>query len=255
MRCVASKPKGNYIAGLLGHLPAWVTHLLGQGGIRETVFFVLSGLLIPRTVARSRVTVSVVERFMLRRSLQLEPPHWFAIGHLLCAARAAGQGVAVVLGRPDRRIHLPSAGNTGLSRYPEINFVFWTLCQESADTLPAPGCVRADIARPPVTKTVFVKIVIHPTAALETARAVLRPYRTRICQSAILSPLRSPCANQAAEKAKKPRHDLVEVRELTKHTRRIPGCHTSRRDVSGDDAACTNYGPAADADAGKDDRL
>jgi hypothetical protein len=54
---------------------------------------------------------------------------------------------------------------------------------------------------------------------------------------------------------KKPRHDLVELRELTKHTRRIPRCHTSRRDVRRDDAACTNYGAATDADAGKDDRL
>ena len=76
--------------------------------------------------------------------------------------------------------------------------------------------------------------------------------RTRISQSAILSPLRPPCANQAAEK---PGHDLVELREVTKHTRRIPRCHTSRRDVLGDDAACTNDGAAADADAGKDDRL
>jgi hypothetical protein len=47
----------------------------------------------------------------------------------------------------------------------------------------------------------------------------------------------------------------VELREVTKHTRRIPRCHTSRRDVLGDDAARTNYGAAADADAGKDNRL
>jgi hypothetical protein len=47
----------------------------------------------------------------------------------------------------------------------------------------------------------------------------------------------------------------VELREVTKQTRRIPRCHTSRRDVLGDDAARTNYGAAADADAGKDNRL
>ena len=59
-------------------------------------------------------------------------------------------------------------------------------------------------------------------------------------------------ANQVAVK---PEHDLVELREVTKHARRISCCHASRRDVFGNDAACTNDGVAADTDAGKDDRF
>src|SRR5882672_3944113 len=48
---------------------------------------------------------------------------------------------------------------------------------------------------------------------------------------------------------------LVNLCEVTKHTRRIPRCHTSRRYILGDNAACTNDGVAADVDAGKNDRL
>jgi hypothetical protein len=53
----------------------------------------------------------------------------------------------------------------------------------------------------------------------------------------------------------KARHGLFELCEATKHTRRVPRCHTSWRDVLGDDAACTDYGAAADPDAGKNDYL
>ncbi len=49
--------------------------------------------------------------------------------------------------------------------------------------------------------------------------------------------------------------ESVKLCDVTKHTSRIPRCHTPRRQVLGDDAACTNYGAAADVDASKDDRL
>jgi len=41
----------------------------------------------------------------------------------------------------------------------------------------------------------------------------------------------------------------------TKHARRIACCHTFAGDVFGDDAACSSYGAAADANAGKDDHF
>jgi peptidoglycan/LPS O-acetylase OafA/YrhL len=80
-----------HIAGLLAHLPAWVTHLLRQGGIGVAVFFVLSGFVIPHSVARSRVTLPFVGRFMLRRSLRLEPPYWFAIALAICFAQLSAR--------------------------------------------------------------------------------------------------------------------------------------------------------------------
>jgi hypothetical protein len=47
----------------------------------------------------------------------------------------------------------------------------------------------------------------------------------------------------------------IDLREVTKDARRISRRNTSRRDIPGDDAACTDYGAASDANAGQDDHL
>jgi hypothetical protein len=51
---------------------------------------------------------------------------------------------------------------------------------------------------------------------------------------------------------KNPRRELIKLLEVTNYTRRISGCYAPRRDILGDDAACTNYGIIADTDSGKD---
>ena len=79
--------EGGHITGLLAELPAWVTQLLRQGSIGIAVFFVLSGFVIAHSVAKSRVTLPFVGRFMLRRSLRLEPPYWLAIALAICFAQ------------------------------------------------------------------------------------------------------------------------------------------------------------------------
>jgi peptidoglycan/LPS O-acetylase OafA/YrhL len=124
--------EGSHITGLLAHLPAWVTHLLRQGGVGVAVFFVLSGFVISHSIARSRVTLPFVGRFMLRRSLRLEPPYWFAIALAICFAQLS----AHIL--PGKELPSFSAGQIAahifylqeMLAYPEINVVFWTLCQE-----------------------------------------------------------------------------------------------------------------------------
>jgi peptidoglycan/LPS O-acetylase OafA/YrhL len=124
--------EGNHITGLLAHLPAWVTHLLKQGGIGVAVFFVLSGFVISHSVSSSRVTLPFVGRFMLRRSLRLEPPYWFAIALAMCFAYLSAR----VLSGKDLPAY--SAGQIAahifylqeILGYPEINVIFWTLCQE-----------------------------------------------------------------------------------------------------------------------------
>ena len=99
-----------------------------------------------------------------------------------------------------------------------------------------------------MTKTIFVAVLF---VALQATRAVL-PCADQdflVCNPPTAQP---SMGNQVAVK---PEHDLVEFREVTKHARRVSCCHTSRRDVFGNDAARTDDGVAADADAGKDDRF
>lgn len=124
--------EGNHLSGLLAALPAWVAHVLKHGALGVPVFFVLSGFVISHSVARSRVTPSFIGRFMLRRSIRLDPPYWFAIalaiGFAVLSARvvpgkeqpayAAGQIMAHLLYLQE------------VLSYPAINPVFWTLCQE-----------------------------------------------------------------------------------------------------------------------------
>jgi hypothetical protein len=65
----------------------------------------------------------------------------------------------------------------------------------------------------------FRDSVIHPTVAVEATRAVLCPYGPGFLslQSSHRSAHHVPIRLR-----KKPGHHLVELRELTKHTRRIP---------------------------------
>ena len=124
--------EGGHITNLLEHLPTWVTLLLRQGGIGVAVFFVLSGFVISHSVANSRATLPFVGRFMLRRSLRLEPPYWFAIALAICFSQLS----AYLL--PGREPLTISVGQIAahifylqdIMGYPEINVVFWTLCQE-----------------------------------------------------------------------------------------------------------------------------
>jgi peptidoglycan/LPS O-acetylase OafA/YrhL len=124
--------EGSHITGLLAHLPAWVTYLLKQGGIGVAVFFVLSGFVISHSVASSRVTFPFVGRFMLRRSIRLEPPYWLAIVLAICFALLSARVL------PGKEPPSYSAGQIAahifylqeMLGYTEINFVFWTLCQE-----------------------------------------------------------------------------------------------------------------------------
>lgn len=124
--------EGGHIAGVLALLPAWVARVLKQGDLGIAVFFVLSGFVIAHSVAGSRVTFSFAGRFMLRRSIRLDPPYWLAIGLAIAFAYLSARFVP---GKQLPQLSLAQLAahilylqeNLG---YPEINPVFWTLCLE-----------------------------------------------------------------------------------------------------------------------------
>ena len=124
--------EGRHLTGLLALLPAWVAQVIKQGGLGVAVFFVLSGFVIAHSVARSRVTFSFVGRFMLRRSIRLDPPYWLAIVLAISFAYLAAHFVG---GKEQPQVSLAQIAAhvfylQEIFGYPGFNSVFWTLCQE-----------------------------------------------------------------------------------------------------------------------------
>src|SRR5260221_4188281 len=75
-----------HIPLLTSALPGWAVFLLDHGELGVSVFFVLSGFVIAHSVHAERVTIPLAVRFMLRRSLRLDPPYWVSISLTLALA-------------------------------------------------------------------------------------------------------------------------------------------------------------------------
>jgi peptidoglycan/LPS O-acetylase OafA/YrhL len=113
-------------------LPAFVTWLFRQGHCGVQVFFVLSGFVIAHSIARYDVTPRFVGRFLLRRSIRLDPPYWASI---LVVVLVQGLASRVL---PGRAFVPPTGGQLvthvlylqELLGVPEINTAYWTLCLE-----------------------------------------------------------------------------------------------------------------------------
>lgn len=101
----------------------------GKHGV--TVFFVISGFVIARSLDSQIVSGRFVGIFMFRRSVRLDPTYWVCIGLAL-----------LVLWLPSEIFRYPiamaSPAEIGLHMFylqdlvqvPPINVVFWTLCYE-----------------------------------------------------------------------------------------------------------------------------
>jgi peptidoglycan/LPS O-acetylase OafA/YrhL len=89
--------EGHHITELFGYFPHFLQVGLENGSLGVLIFFVLSGFVIAHSLYEQRMSLSLLGRFTLRRSLRLDPPYWVAI------ALAIGIGTlasAVVKGRP-----------------------------------------------------------------------------------------------------------------------------------------------------------
>jgi peptidoglycan/LPS O-acetylase OafA/YrhL len=115
--------------------PSRITQLVlwacpfGRCGVQ--IFFVLSGFVIAYTLRNQRIGLTYIGRFILRRSVRLDPPYWAAIA-LFCAyillQRHASPSPPPLPSAPQVMAHLFYLQN--ILHYGDINIVFWTLCIE-----------------------------------------------------------------------------------------------------------------------------
>jgi peptidoglycan/LPS O-acetylase OafA/YrhL len=107
----------------------WVAR---NGFLGVDIFFVISGFVIALSVSKGSPTPSYFGRFVLRRSIRLDPPYWSAILlelGLLHATLTLFPDIKVTLpSTPQLLSHLVYAQE--LLGYGSIVPVFWTLCYE-----------------------------------------------------------------------------------------------------------------------------
>ncbi len=122
-----------------GHIDTWAATwppfldgIVLNMGIAVQIFFVLSGFVIAHSMIRHDVGFGYVGRFLLRRSIRLDPPYWASMALTVALALVSARFVA------GKVYHPPSAANLGLHvlyladllHYPMIQPVYWTLCLE-----------------------------------------------------------------------------------------------------------------------------
>ncbi len=64
---------------VLARMPGVITWGLDRGWIGVDIFFVLSGFVIARSLLNDRITPAFFGRFVLRRSIRLDPPYWIIL--------------------------------------------------------------------------------------------------------------------------------------------------------------------------------
>ena len=124
--------EGKHIPTLFQNLPRWFQLIIENGNHGVAIFFVLSGFVISHSVYSHRVTGTFISRFVVRRSLRLDPPYWVAIAVTLGFAYLSAAFI------PDKATPEWSLNQIiahffylqAILGFPHVNDVFWTLCLE-----------------------------------------------------------------------------------------------------------------------------
>ena len=125
--------EGAHITALFETLPSGFQALLKHGDFGVAIFFVLSGFVIAHSLGAERLSVMGSLRFMLKRSIRLDPPYWAAIVVAILFSTLASM---IVHNRPSQAAYsAPQIVShlfylQGLLGFEQINMVFWTLCLE-----------------------------------------------------------------------------------------------------------------------------
>jgi peptidoglycan/LPS O-acetylase OafA/YrhL len=106
---------------------------LAQNGAKGVdIFFVISGFVIALSVSKGAATVSYFGRFILRRSVRLDPPYWAAIALeislLFLTLRFFPEYPVTLPSGPQLVSHLFYLQD--LLGYGNVVPIFWTLCYE-----------------------------------------------------------------------------------------------------------------------------
>jgi peptidoglycan/LPS O-acetylase OafA/YrhL len=124
--------EGRHIDSLAAWLPGAVTTLIAHGDLGVQVFFVLSGFVIAHSMSRHEVGLSYVGRFMLRRSIRLDPAYWASIVLVVALGVISARFVA------GKVYEVPGAGRLLVHMFylqdllgvQPLNSIYWTLCIE-----------------------------------------------------------------------------------------------------------------------------
>ncbi|WP_445193141.1 acyltransferase family protein [Sphingomonas sp. Tas61C01] len=124
--------EGGHVAALKRALPGWCEHAVFDAGhLGVPIFFALSGFVIAHSLAGKEATPAFFGRFILRRSLRLDPAYWCAIAFAIALAflsakvtGAAWPGIGL------RTVLLHILYLQGIFGERPINDAFWTLAYE-----------------------------------------------------------------------------------------------------------------------------
>lgn len=123
---------GGHIDNFISSVPAWIDQIFSHGDLGVAIFFVLSGFVIAHSLRNEAAGLKSSGRFMLRRSIRLDPPYWAAIIVVISFAALA-------------RVVMPEQGRESVTAeqllahifylqdllgFSQIDPVFWTLCLE-----------------------------------------------------------------------------------------------------------------------------
>ncbi|KRQ94734.1 hypothetical protein CQ12_04180 [Bradyrhizobium jicamae] len=124
--------EGRHITELFETIPSSLQALLTHGDLGVAIFFVLSGFVISHSLRAEQFSFAGALRFMLKRSIRLDPPYWAAIAVAILFSVMASK---IVTNRPAEEYSASQIAShlfylQGLLGFKQINAVFWTLCLE-----------------------------------------------------------------------------------------------------------------------------
>jgi peptidoglycan/LPS O-acetylase OafA/YrhL len=110
------------------HLPAIVSRAVAHGNVGVEIFFVLSGFAVARSLVGTTVDARTLGRFMLRRTVRLDPPYavTLALVVTLALASPAYWPVRPTVGRVVAHLFYLQ----GVLGMPNLLGIFWTLALE-----------------------------------------------------------------------------------------------------------------------------